>query len=70
MEIPIFVCIAFCIPTKADFNHIVGLRKFPGIAVKQPIIGAFNLPAVLKGLVENTVLVADAITNTRDPHRG
>jgi len=46
---------------KAHFNGESRPAQFPGIAVAQPMIGIFDLPAVLDFLVEDAVLIADAV---------
>ncbi len=43
----------------------VGLVDLPGIAVVQPFIGDFRLPAVMDFLVEATGRIADAVADGR-----
>ena len=48
--------------------HVVGdfrPRDFPRVAVPQPLVGDFALPAIADGLIEDAELVADAIADGR-----
>ena len=45
----------------ANRQGIFRADNFPGIAECQPVVGAFALPAIVKFLSENTVLISDAI---------
>ncbi len=51
---------------EADFNHVVRLGEFPGIAVIEPFIRAFDLPALAERLAEDAVFVAYAVANRGD----
>ncbi len=44
-------------------------HELPGVAVTQPAVGLFDLPAVVYFLLEDAVLVADAVTQRRDFQR-
>ena len=52
-----------------DFDRPLGARDVPGCAEAQPFVRAFHLPAVDDLLLENTELVADAVTHCRDLQR-
>src|SRR5579871_6177505 len=54
-----------------EFNLVqhFGTRKFPGIAITQPIVGMFDLPAVLDALREHAIFITDAVTVTRKVER-
>ena len=45
-------------------------RDFPWVGATEPVVRQFLLPAVLDGLFEDAVFVAQAITHGRDLHRG
>ena len=45
-------------------------RQLPRIAVAQPLISDLDLPAVMDGLLEDAVLVANPVTDRRDLQRG
>ena len=49
-----------------DDDLVIRTLKFPRIAVAQPVVGKFNLPTVLDFLIENSVVVADAVTESRN----
>ena len=65
-----FIAITFRIAAQANLNHIIRLGKFPRIAEKKPIVGALHLPAIFKGLFEDAIFIANAITNAGDIERG
>jgi len=48
----------------------VGADDLPGVALLQPLVGDFHLPAVADLLVEDAELVADAVADGRDFERG
>ena len=50
--------------------HHLGPRKFPWVALRQPIVGNLDLPTVHNGLAEHAVVVADAVTKARNIERG
>ena len=60
-EAAILIGIFFGVTAKADFNPVIGLGKFPGVAVIQPVIRAFYLPAIFERLLENAKLIMDAV---------
>ena len=45
-------------------------RDLPWVRATKPVVRQFLLPAVLDGLFEDAVFVAQAITHGRDLHRG
>ena len=62
-ETAIGIDIALAVATKAHGNGRFGVGNFPGVAVLQPFIGNFYLPAIADLLVENAKLVANAVAN-------
>ncbi len=46
-----------------NFHHVSGLWKLPRVAIQQPFVGLFYLPAVAKLLLEDSELVSDSITD-------
>src|SRR4030095_10541109 len=48
----------------------VWARNFPWVGAPEPVVWQLVLPAVLDGLFEDAVFVAQAITHGRDLHRG
>jgi hypothetical protein len=46
------------------------VRELPGAAALQPPVGLLDLPAVDEGLAEDAVLVANAVADRGDLHRG
>ena len=51
------------------FDRLVLATDFPGVRTTEPVVWNFVLPAVLNGLLEHTVFVAEAITHRRNFHR-
>ena len=58
------------VPTEAYLNHIIRMDKFPRVAEAQPMIGSLYLVAVLKSLLKDAKLIADAITYSRQIEGG
>ncbi len=56
----------------AETNGIghFGPLEFPRIAERQPVLGIFELPAILDALAEEAVIVADAVAVGGDRERG
>ncbi len=52
-----------------DGDGVLRVRELPRVAELQPRVGLLDLPAVLEGLPEDAVLVADAVAHARDRHR-
>ena len=52
-----------------DFDLLVRARDFPGVRPAQPVVRLFALPAVLDGLPEDAVLVAQPVAHGRELHR-
>ena len=51
-------------------HHVteLGTHELPRVAVDQPVVGLFNLAAVHNTLTEHAVLVANPISNARQPY--
>ena len=62
----IAVSILFGVPAKPDRKAEFRPFQFPGISVAQPQVGDFPLPAVMYFLIENAVLVTNAVANGRN----
>src|ERR1017187_6944027 len=60
----------FRAPAHLHFTRILGPLQRPGIAQPQPFVGRLHLPAVANLLVENPILIADAVANRRNIQRG
>ena len=50
-------------PPNLNFEGVFGALQSPGIAQAEPLVGGFHLPAVANLLVEDAVLVADAVAD-------
>lgn len=57
------------VAAKTHFDHVIGLDELPRIAVQQPGVGLFDLPAVDKRLAKNAKLIADAVADRRQIKR-
>ena len=55
---------------EADGVDDVGSLDLPGVSVLEPVVGHFNLFAVLDHLLEDTVIVADTVSPGGDLKRG
>jgi hypothetical protein len=55
---------------EADLDRHLGVGELPGVAAPEPVVGLFDLPAVLEGLAEDAELVADAVPDAGDAERG
>ena len=53
-----------------DFHLLVRACDFPGVRPAQPVVRLFALPAVLDGLPEDAVFVAQPVAHGRELHRG
>ena len=53
-----------------DFNCLLRPGDLPRIGVSQPIVRVLVLPAVLDGLAENALLVAQPVAHRRELHGG
>ena len=53
-----------------DFEGVFGALQRPGIAETEPLVGGFHLPAVANLLIEDAVLVANAIADGGNVERG
>src|SRR5215470_13915913 len=54
---------------EADGIGAASARELPGIAQGEPVLGNFLLPAVAEALLEQPVLVADAVAVGWNPER-
>ena len=54
---------------EADRTAGIGTREFPRIAVREPILRQFLLPAVLQALLKQAVLIANAVAIGRNAER-
>jgi hypothetical protein len=52
-----------------DFDTFIWPGDFPRVGVPQPVVRSFVLPAVLDGLAEDSVLVAQAVSHGRQLER-
>ncbi len=50
-------------------NRFVGARHFPRIRPGEPVVGLFALPAIADALLENAILVAQAVAHARNAQR-
>ena len=64
-QVAVFVRTHVGVAAKADIDGLVDFLDFPGIAVDQPVIGQFDLLVVDNALVEQAVLIADAVAMAR-----
>ena len=64
------VLVAFGTAAQVNLDHIIRLGEFPRVSEEKPIVGALHLPAILKGLFEDAVLITNAITGAGDIERG
>lgn len=53
-----------------DLDRHLGVRKLPGVATPEPVVGLLDLPAGLECLAENAELVADAVADAGDAQCG
>ena len=53
-----------------DLHLLVGARHLPGVRAAQPVVRLLLLPAVLDGLPEDAVLVAQPVAHGRELHGG
>ena len=51
-------------------HRLVRARHLPGVRPAQPVVGVFDLGAVPDLLAEDPVIVAEAVADGRDGHRG
>ena len=65
----VFVVPDFGVAAELHVAAPLGPRDLPGIAVAQPLVGLFDLPAVDDLLLEDAELVADAVTQRRHLER-
>ena len=56
-------------PPKLHIERDVRAHDLPGVALLQPLVGDFHLPAVADLLVEDAELVADAVADRRHLER-
>jgi hypothetical protein len=66
----VFVVPDFRVATELHIAAPFGARELPGIAVAQPLVGFLDLPAVDDLLLEDSELVADAVTQRWHFERG
>ena len=52
-----------------DFNLLVRPRNLPRVLTAKPVVRLFLLPAITNGLLEDAVLVSQAVANSRELHR-
>src|SRR5919106_204292 len=52
-----------------DRKRLIGAGKFPGVSVRQPRVGRFLLPAVMKALLEQALLIANAVAERGNAQR-
>jgi hypothetical protein len=57
-------------PAHLHFKGVLGPFQRPGIAQPQPFVGRLHLPAVANLLIEDAVLVADAVADRGNIQRG
>jgi hypothetical protein len=60
----------FRAPAHLHFEGVFGPLQRPGIAQPQPFVGRLHLPAVANLLVEDAVLIANAVADRRNVQRG
>ena len=65
----VFVRAHVGIAAEADIDSLVDFLDFPGIAVDQPVVRQFYLLVVDDALVEQAVLIADAVAMARQLQR-
>ena len=64
------VGVALGVAAEADLDRHLGVGELPGVAAPEPVVGLFDLPAVLEGLAEDAELVADAVADGGDAEGG
>ena len=69
-EVAMIVVILLGVSAVADVVRDFRARHLPRIAEAQPLVGLFNLPAVLYFLIEEAELVANAVADGRNIQRG
>lgn len=55
---------------EVDGYHVLGTRDLPRVAEAQPVVRLLELPAVLDALLEDAVVVAQAVAVRREADRG
>jgi len=63
------VGVIFRVAAEGNFECVFGALEGPGIAEAEPFVGRLNLPAVTDFLIEDAVLVADAVADGWDLQR-
>ena len=56
-------------PADADLDIQRLVMAEPRVAVTPPVVRGFHLLAIVKGLAEQTILIVEAVTGRRLPHR-
>ncbi|CPZ67689.1 Uncharacterised protein [Mycobacteroides abscessus] len=64
-EVPVLVEILLGVAAPSDNEIEVGFGYFPRVSVVEPVVGLLDLPSVADLLVEDPVLIADAVTDRR-----
>ena len=69
MRVPLVVLVALGVAADLDVETDLWPADLPRVAVMQPVVRDFDLPAIDDGLVENTMFIADAVADRRDFER-
>ena len=64
------VGVALGVAAQRHLHRPLRAHQLPGVGVAQPAVGLFHLPAVDDLLLEDAVLIADAIAQRGNPQRG
>src|SRR5208337_2600301 len=70
VETAISVAVPFGMAAEFDFDSVFGALQCPGIAEAEPFVSGLHVAAVVDLLVEDAVLVADAIADGRNVECG
>ncbi len=64
-EVPVLIEILLGVAAPPDNEIEVGFGYFPRVSVVEPVVGLLDLPSVADLLVEDPVLIADAVADRR-----
>ncbi|SHW51777.1 Uncharacterised protein [Mycobacteroides abscessus subsp. abscessus] len=64
-EVPVLIEILLGVAAPPDNEIEVGFAYFPRVSVVEPVVGLLDLPSVADLLVEDPVLIADAVADRR-----
>ena len=59
-------CIHFRVTAQLDLEGILRPGNLPGVAQLQPVVGPFDLPAILQLLIEDAKLITNTVTDRRN----